>query len=216
MDQSTTASLVQLLGAGGFGALIGWYVYYINRYRKGDVQFSDLVTLVGILGGGSVLALFPQRSDLFGAYGIGLFTGFFGYFAVLFLLVRASTNFTIDWFLDGRRTRPTEPVFVPGEIETPVRPPMSPPPAIAALGDLEMLRGRLDNTEANLAQRDTELRTLRAQLQDVEGRQADMLGSVLLTQVPALTEEVREQRALIEQVLRTVGGAPSQPGAALD
>ena len=34
------------LGAAGFGAIIGWYVYYINRYRKGDVQFSDLTTLV--------------------------------------------------------------------------------------------------------------------------------------------------------------------------
>src|SRR3989442_1571939 len=28
------ASLIQLLGAGGFGLLIGWYVYMINRYRR--------------------------------------------------------------------------------------------------------------------------------------------------------------------------------------
>ena len=41
---------LQLLGAGCFGAIIGWYVYYINRYRKGDVQLNDVVTLIGILG----------------------------------------------------------------------------------------------------------------------------------------------------------------------
>ena len=96
-------------GAGGFGLLIGWYVYYINRYRKGDVQFSDLVTLVGVIGGGTVTALFPMansdttKPDLFGAYGVGLAIGFFGYFLVLLAMVGISPNFDIDWFLDGRR-----------------------------------------------------------------------------------------------------------------
>ena len=46
--------LVSYLGSGGFGTIIGWYVYYINRYRKGDVQFSDLTTLVGVIGGGAI------------------------------------------------------------------------------------------------------------------------------------------------------------------
>lgn len=124
MNESQVASTVQLLGAGGFGALIGWYVYYINRYRKGDVQLSDLVTLIGVLGGGAILAIFPARSDLFGAYGIGLAVGFFGYFLILIVLVSISANFGVDWFLDGRRKRPVEPYFVPSEIETPVRMPM--------------------------------------------------------------------------------------------
>jgi hypothetical protein len=48
---SGQASTIQVLGAGGFGALIGWYVYYINRYRRADVQLSDIVTLVGAIGG---------------------------------------------------------------------------------------------------------------------------------------------------------------------
>jgi hypothetical protein len=100
---TATASTLQLLGAGGFGALVGWYVYYINRRRKGDVQISDLVTLIGVLGGAAVLALFPAQTDLFGAYGIGLFCGFFGYFLVLVMLVGISKNFDVDWFLDGRR-----------------------------------------------------------------------------------------------------------------
>jgi hypothetical protein len=99
------ATMIQKLGAGGFGALIGWYVYYINRYRKGDVQISDLVTLLGAIGGTAVLALFPAKSDLFGAYGVGLAIGFFGYFMVLVVLVGVSKNFDVDWFLDGRRKK---------------------------------------------------------------------------------------------------------------
>jgi hypothetical protein len=116
---------IQLLGAAGFGILIGWYVYYINRYRKADVQLSDLVTVIGILGGGAVLALFPAGSNLFGAYGIGLFIGFFGYFLVLVVLVSVSTNFDVDWFLDGRRIKPELPYEIPGEV-TPTRRPMVP------------------------------------------------------------------------------------------
>ncbi len=96
------ATQIQLLGAMGFGAIIGWLVYYINRYRTGDVQFSDLATVIGILGGGAILALFPASTDLFGGYGIGLFIGFFSYFLYLNLQVRISKNFTVDWFLDGR------------------------------------------------------------------------------------------------------------------
>ena len=117
---SSDASTIQLFGAGGFGALIGWYVYYINRYRKGDVQIGDLVTVIGTIGGGAVLALFEKKTDLFGAYGIGLFTGFFGYFVVLVILVamsRAATanNFDWDWFLDGRRKTPQAPWGYPGD-----------------------------------------------------------------------------------------------------
>ena len=101
---------VMLLGAGAFGLVIGWYVHYVNRYRKEDVRLSDLVTLIGAIGGGAVLSLFEARSELFGAYGIGLALGFFGYFATLLFLVRTSMrttqNFTWEWFLDGRRKDP--------------------------------------------------------------------------------------------------------------
>lgn len=116
MNAIQAASLIQLLGAGGFGAIIGWYVYYVNRYRKGDVQLGDLVTLIGVLGGGTILTLFPASTDLFGAYGIGLFSGFFGYFIILNILVRISENFNTDWFLDGRRKMPKKPWIIPEEI----------------------------------------------------------------------------------------------------
>lgn len=110
--------MLQLIGAGCFGAIIGWYVYYINRYRKADVQLSDLVTIIGLLGGSAVLALFPSGSDLFGAYGIGLAIGFFSYFLALIIMVNVSKNFGVDWFLDGRRKLPDGSVFVP-QVGTP-------------------------------------------------------------------------------------------------
>ncbi len=114
-----SASALQVWGAIGFGALIGWYVYFINRYRKADVQLSDLVTLIGVIGGGAVLSLFPARSDLFGAYGIGLALGFFGYFIVLVILVAIShtttKHFDVDWFLDGRRVWPVNDYQIPTE-----------------------------------------------------------------------------------------------------
>lgn len=113
MEESISATTIQLLGAGGFGALIGWYVYYINRYRKDEVSLNDIVTLIGVLGGGAVLAIFPARTDLFGAYGIGLFAGFFSYFIILLIMVGVSREFTVEWFLDGRRKRPTGDFYIP-------------------------------------------------------------------------------------------------------
>ena len=112
--EEQSASLIQLLGAGGFGAIIGWYVYYINRYRKEDVQFSDLTTVISIIGGGAILALFPTGTDLFGAYGIGLFAGFFLYFIVLLIMVGRTSAFNVDWFLDGRRGKVKDTEFIPG------------------------------------------------------------------------------------------------------
>jgi len=116
-------STIQLIGAGCFGAIIGWYVYYINRYRKSDVQLSDLVTVIGAIGGGAVLALFPAGTDMFGTYGIGLAIGFFGYFLVLIILVNVSPNFDADWFLDGRRKLPDGTIIVP-PIDQPGQKPM--------------------------------------------------------------------------------------------
>jgi hypothetical protein len=100
------ASILQLVGAGCFGALIGWYLYYINRHRTDIVTIADLTTVIGAIGGGAVLTLFPAKTDLFGAYGIGLFGGFFGYFAILAFDVWRSPNFDRDFFLDGRRKKP--------------------------------------------------------------------------------------------------------------
>lgn len=122
MSENEAASLIQLLGATSFGCLIGWFIYYLNRYRKTEIKLADLVTLIGAIGGGAVLTLFPASTDLFGAYGIGLFLGFFGYFVILNILVRMSDNFDKDYFLDGRRKMPDGKWYVPEASDEPVRP----------------------------------------------------------------------------------------------
>ena len=114
LQAEPVASTVQLIGAGAFGAVVGWYVYYINRWRKDDVQLSDIVTLLGAIGGAAVLALFPAKSTLFGAYGIGLASGFFLYFFILVILVNKAPGFNAAWFLDGRA-----PKLLPDQINTP-------------------------------------------------------------------------------------------------
>ncbi|HVS07135.1 MAG TPA: hypothetical protein VHK65_13365 [Candidatus Dormibacteraeota bacterium] len=106
-----------LWGAGAFGVVIGWFVYYINRYRSGDIQLSDIVTLIGALGGAAVLALFKPGTNLFGAYGVGLAIGFFAYFVFLLIFVAISQrkygDFNWEWFLDGRRKEPEPPWAIP-------------------------------------------------------------------------------------------------------
>jgi hypothetical protein len=118
-------NLVLAIGAGCFGALIGWYVYYVNRYRKGDVQFSDITTLIGVLGGAAIPKIFTDNVLVFGAYGIGIFLGFFGYLLNLIILVKVSENFDVDWFLDGRRKLPENPYYIPGDVVGTVHPEMT-------------------------------------------------------------------------------------------
>jgi hypothetical protein len=140
---------IELLGAAAFGALIGWYVYYINRYRKSDVQFSDLTTIIGILGGAVVLNLFPSATPLFGAYGIGLFLGFFGYFTSMLLLIRSSDNFNADFLLDGRRRELAGTgYYIPGDF---VRPAMLPQPVIqgSAIRDASASRAHMPAPASN-------------------------------------------------------------------
>jgi len=95
-------------GAFGLGLVIGWMVYFTNRYRAGAVQFSDITSVLGIVGGAAVTALFGDaKTVLFGAYGLGLAAGFFLYFIALIILVKNSGGeFTWTWFLDGRRKKP--------------------------------------------------------------------------------------------------------------
>jgi hypothetical protein len=113
MADGTPASTLQLIGAGCFGLIIGWYLYYINRYRSGPVDFGDIISMLTAIGGAAVTALFRSGTDLFGAYGIGLAVGFFLYYAILNTMVARSPNFDSDFFLDGRRKRPVEPFYIP-------------------------------------------------------------------------------------------------------
>lgn len=120
MNGAEGTPLIQLIGAGAFGAVIGWYIYYVNRYRTGDVKVSDITAIIGAIGGGAILAIFEAGTDLFGAYAIGLAGGFFAYFTTLLVMVLKSNGvFKVTWFLDGRRIKPAD-----NEEIQPGRPPM--------------------------------------------------------------------------------------------
>jgi len=95
---------VSKVGALCFGLLVGWSVYFVNRYRK-DVVIGDLSTVISAVGGAAILTLFPARTQLFAFYGIGLAVGFFAYFLLLLIFVWKSKGFGVEWFLDGRRPK---------------------------------------------------------------------------------------------------------------
>lgn len=100
----------EALGAGAFGFVLGWNLYFVNRYRLDQVVLANLTSIVGVLGGAAVLALFPAGTRLFAAYSLGLAAGFLAYLAALVFMVAKSDRFGIEWFLDGRR-----PILAPGE-----------------------------------------------------------------------------------------------------
>src|ERR1700694_2544696 len=69
------------LGAIFFGLAIGWIAYRVLRSREGIAGLSDLTTILAIIGGAAVIAIF--RSDvLFGLYSLGLVVGFFAYLGI--------------------------------------------------------------------------------------------------------------------------------------
>ncbi|MBS1965377.1 MAG: hypothetical protein JST60_06105 [Chloroflexi bacterium SZAS-1] len=124
------ARVIQLLGALAFGIVIGWRVYFTDRYRTAAVDFSDIATVIGIIGGGAILALFQAGTDLFGAYGVGLAIGFFAYHIRLARLVRRSPNFDEDFFIDGRRKKVSDQEFIPDYVR----------PTVTSMGDVTLPR----------------------------------------------------------------------------
>lgn len=108
-------------GALGFGLVLGWYLYFIDRYRKDVITPTDLATILEALGEAAITALFEEeQAQLFGAYGIGVTSGFFLYFLALVIFVMLSKNFAADYFLDGRHTDPDGIVTVPVGAHQPV------------------------------------------------------------------------------------------------
>lgn len=74
-------SILSLVGAGLFGSVVGWITYRTLRRRSDDVKLGDLAAVVAAVGGGAVVTGRFSQPDLFGAYGIGLAAGFYGYLA---------------------------------------------------------------------------------------------------------------------------------------
>jgi hypothetical protein len=81
------------IGAVCFGVVVGWITYRTLR-RTEKTAISDLASVIGAVGGASVVSLFDP-STLFAYYAIGLAIGFFGY------LVLGHTVFADDSWLGG-------------------------------------------------------------------------------------------------------------------
>jgi len=78
------------IGAICFGAVIGWITYRTLRRREGGAALSDIATVLGAVGGGTVVALFQGAA--FESYSIGLAVGFFGYFIVSLIVEKGSVD----------------------------------------------------------------------------------------------------------------------------
>ena len=78
------------VGALSFGIVIGWATYGTLRRTK-RTGLTDIATFIGAVGGAAVIKLFPIANGSFGAYSIGLATGFFLY------LRRATQPGAPDW-----------------------------------------------------------------------------------------------------------------------
>jgi uncharacterized membrane protein YeaQ/YmgE (transglycosylase-associated protein family) len=72
-----------ILGSGAFwfGVVIGYITYRTLRH-KAQSGVSDIASVVGAVGGGAILKLFPTGTSSFDEYGFGLATGFFLYLAL--------------------------------------------------------------------------------------------------------------------------------------
>jgi hypothetical protein len=65
-----------IIGATCFGAVVGWMANHVLE-RATQVDIKWLGSMVGVLGGGAITALFPQASQMFAGYCIGLAGAFF-------------------------------------------------------------------------------------------------------------------------------------------
>lgn len=72
---------LEQIGAALFGLVVGWICYRTLRRREDKAALSDLATVVGVIGGGAVTALF-KAGDSFASYSIGLAIGFFAYLII--------------------------------------------------------------------------------------------------------------------------------------
>lgn len=113
-------SSIAEFGSISFGLVIGWFLYFLNRYRRTEASFTDISTILGAIGGAAITSLFGDgKQALFGAYGIGLAIGFFSYFLFLTAMVAISKNFGVDYFLDGRRKGVDEVMYIPDQVQQP-------------------------------------------------------------------------------------------------
>lgn len=68
-------------GAFWFGLVIGYITYRTLRHKTSS-GLSDIAAVIGAVGGGAVLQLFPTGTAGFDQYAAGLAAGFFIYLAL--------------------------------------------------------------------------------------------------------------------------------------
>jgi len=85
-------------GAFWFGVVVGYITYRTLKHKTAS-GLSDIAAVIGAVGGGAVLQLFPRGSASFEEYARGLASGFFTYL-LLSLFIAA-------WFTrrDGSATK---------------------------------------------------------------------------------------------------------------
>lgn len=67
---------IPLIGACLFGTVVGWLAH--NVFQRAELlNVSWLASMIGVIGGGAVTAIFRPNSLMFGAYCIGLGFAFF-------------------------------------------------------------------------------------------------------------------------------------------
>ena len=86
------------IGAFWFGVVIGFVTYRTLKHKTGS-GLSDIAAVIGAIGGGAVLKLFPAGSDGFDQYCVGLAVGFFGYLVLSLIISAAFTR------IDGTSTK---------------------------------------------------------------------------------------------------------------
>jgi hypothetical protein len=101
------AWLMSMLGSGPFwfGVVIGFVTYRTLKHKK-DAGISDIASVIGAVGGATIVKLFPTGSDRFDHYAMGFAVGFF-----LFLIV-------LQWLAGGSGTATTATVTATDESRT--------------------------------------------------------------------------------------------------
>ena len=104
---------VKLVGAGFFGALIGWWCITSIATVPSGCRWETSSRSSGSSAAARFLPCFRPAATSLGRTGSASQWVSFAYFLWLLVLVAASDNFTVDFFLDGRRKKPIDPWVLP-------------------------------------------------------------------------------------------------------
>lgn len=80
-------------GAFGLGVVLGWNLYFINRYRnRASIGLVDLATVLTTITGAALMTFLDHSQLSLGYYGVGLGAGFLLYFLMLVIFSLCSKD----------------------------------------------------------------------------------------------------------------------------